>query len=121
MKTTLSYRRDIADKVLAYLKDNRITSCGNTHDLLTEISEAIDKPLYDLWKAYELLRIMARIEMNNPNGRKGFHVLDYNPLAVSLPDRPNVPMCEVRSCPILKMIQRKFKGVTLEFITQGKR
>jgi len=108
MRTTLSYRRDIADKMLAYLKENDIKSCDNTHTLLTTISEAIDKPLFDLWKAYELLRIMARIEMNNPNGRRGFHVLDYNPLAVSLPDRPNVPVCEARSCPILKMIKRKW-------------
>ena len=108
MRTTLSYRREIADKMLAYLKEHDIKSCDNTHDLVTKIAEAIDKPLFNLWKGYELLRIMARIEMNNPNGRKGFHVLDYNPLAVSLPDRPNVPVCEAGSCPILKMIKRKW-------------
>jgi hypothetical protein len=108
MRTTLSCRREIADKMLVYLKDNDIKSCDDTHELVTKISEAIDEPLFNLWKAYELLRIMARIEMNNPNGRKGFHVLDYNPLAVSLPDRPNVPVCEVKSCPILKMIKRKW-------------
>jgi len=56
---------------------------------------------------------MARIEMNCPNGKKGFHVLDYNPLAISLPDRPNVPICEMRSCPILKMINRKWGVVNV--------
>jgi len=109
MKTTLSYRRDIADKMLVYLKEHSISSCDNTYKLLTVISDAIDEPLFMLWKGYELLRIMARIEMNSPNGKKGFHVLDYNSLTISLPDRPNVPICEIESCPILKMIQRKFK------------
>ena len=108
MGTTLSYRREIADKLLVYLKEHTVSSCDNTYELLKVVSEAIDEPLFVLWKGYELLRIMARIEMNSPNGRKGFHVLDYNPLAIALPDRPSVPVCEARQCPILKMIRRKF-------------
>jgi hypothetical protein len=99
--------------MLAYLKEHDITSCDNTYNLLTTISETISEPLFMLWKGYELLRIMARIEMNNPNGRKGFHVLDYNPLAIALPDRPNVPICEIKYCPILKMIKRKW-GIELD-------
>lgn len=108
MRTSVSQRREIADRLLVYLKEHEITSCDNTYNLLHKISDELDQPLFMLWKGYELLRIMARIEMNSPNGRKGFHVLDYNPLAISLPDRPNVPICEPASCPILKMVKRKW-------------
>ena len=108
MRTSLSYRREVADKMLVYLKENEISSCDNTYNLLHKISEVIDEPLFMIWRGYELLRIMARIEMNCPNGKKGFRILDYNPLALSLPDRPNVPVCEVMSCPILKMLKKKW-------------
>lgn len=75
-------RKEIAEKFLAWLKVNDISNCKNTYDVIKRCSEEIDEQIYDLWKAYDLLRIMGRIELNNPNGRRGFSVLDYTPLSV---------------------------------------
>jgi hypothetical protein len=82
MRLSPLQRKEIAEKVLAWLKERDISICNNSHDILTQCANNINEPLYDLWKAYELLRIMGRIELNNPNGRKGFRVLDYTPLSV---------------------------------------
>lgn len=99
-------RRDIADKMLLWLKDNGIDNCTNTHETLTQCADGIDEPLFNVWKGYELLRILGRLEPNSPNGRKGFKVVDYNPL--SLPATPAVPICDVRHCPILKKLKLHF-------------
>ncbi len=104
----MSHRREIADKMLVYLKKNNIKSCTKSYEVLEAIAESIDEPLFDVWKGYELLRIMARIELNNPNGRKGFRVLAYNPIALGLPDRPSVPICEAGNCPIWKILNKKW-------------
>lgn len=109
MKTSITYRREVADKILLYLKEHNISSCANSHAMLSEIAEAIDEPLFNLWKAYELLRIMARLELNSPNGKKGFHVLDYSPITSGLPDRPtNIRLCNKDNCPILKLLHDKW-------------
>ncbi len=74
--------KDIAEKFLVWLKDNNISVCPKTYDVIKKCSEEIDEPIYDLWKAYNLLRTMGRIELQNPNGKYGFRVLDYTPLSV---------------------------------------
>lgn len=74
-------RKELAEKLLAWLKDKGIDDCAKTYDTLRQCGEEIDEPLYDMWKAYELLRIMGRIELKNPNGRRGFRVLDFTPLS----------------------------------------
>jgi hypothetical protein len=94
----LSDRRVIADKVLVYLKKEHIGSCLDSSKMLDQISDAINEPKYNIWKAYELLRMMARIELNSPNGRKGFKVLDYTPLTLGIPDRPPK---EQFQCPLI--------------------
>lgn len=82
MRLSPLQRKDTAERLLVWLKENNITSCPKTYDILCQCSEAIDEPVFDLWKAYGLLRIMGRIELNCPNGKKGFRVLDYTSLAV---------------------------------------
>ena len=82
MRLSPLQRKELAERLLVWLKDKGIDDCSNTHSTLTQCGEEIDEPLFNLWKAYELLRIMGRIELNNPNGRKGFRVLDFTPLSV---------------------------------------
>ncbi len=113
MRTPLSQKRQVADKMLAYLKEHNITTCHNSYEMLRKISIAIGEPVHELWKGYELLRTMARLELNSSNGKRGFHVLDYNPLSIALPDRPNVPTCDVHHCPILKILKRQFPSITI--------
>jgi len=113
MRTPLSYKRGVADKMLVYLKEQNIVTCADTYKMLSQISEVINEPLHILWKAYELLRPMARLELNSLNGRKGFRVLSYDPLASALPDRPSVLICEAQRCPILKAIRRKFPELSI--------
>jgi len=108
MRTTLGQRRATADKMLAYLKEHNISTCHYTYGMLCKISEATGEQLPDLWKAYNLLRTLARLELNSPNGKKGFHVLDYTPILVGLPDRPNIPICDVRHCPVVKLLMQRF-------------
>jgi len=112
MITPLTHKRQTADKMLAYLKQHNIISCPNTYKMLCQISEAIGEELPILWKSYELLRIMARLELNSSNGRKGFRVLCFDPLAANLPDRPNIPICEVNHCPILRALKKRFPEIT---------
>lgn len=99
-------KREIADKMLVWLKEHEITTCANTYEVLTKCAEAINEPLFNVWKGYELLRILGRIELNNPNGRQGFKVLSYTPL--SLPANPAIPICDVKHCPILKKLVKQF-------------
>lgn len=81
--------------------------------MLYEISGTTGEELPDLWKAYNLLRTLARLELNSPNGKKGFRVLDYTPISVGLPDRPNLPICDARRCPVLKLLTRKFPSIEI--------
>ena len=82
MRLSPLQHKELAERLLAWLKDKGINDCANAHDTLQQCGEEIDEPLYDMWKAYELLRIMGRIELKNPNGRRGFRVLDFTPLSV---------------------------------------
>jgi len=108
VRTSLSDKRQAADKMLAYLKQHNIATCNNTYTMLCEIAEATGETIYVLWKAYSLLRTMARIQLNSLNGKSGFHVLDYTPISSGLADRPNARICEVSHCPILKALKNKF-------------
>lgn len=75
-------RKDLAEKLLKWLQENGVASCASTSNLLDRAAQELDEQKFHLWRAYELLRMMGRVELNNPNGRKGFRVLDYTPLAV---------------------------------------
>ncbi len=82
MRMTPLRRKEIADKFLTWLKENNISTCDKSYDVIKKCSNEIDEPTYEIWKAYDLLRILGRIELNNPNGRHGFNVLDFSPLSV---------------------------------------
>jgi hypothetical protein len=99
-------RREIADKILAWLKEHEIGTCDKTYVCLRDCSESIGESLFDCWKGYDLLRIMGRVELNNPNGRRGFKVLSFSPL--SLPISPAIPICDIKHCPILKKLVHQF-------------
>ena len=81
MRLSPLQRKEIAEKLLAWLKGKNITNCESSYKVIRQCSEEIHEQIYDLWKAYELLRIMGRLELNNPNGKRGFHVIDFTPLA----------------------------------------
>lgn len=104
-------KREVADKILAWLKEHDITTCDNSYKLLSQCSEDIHEPLFNCWKGYELLRILSRIELNSPNGRKGFTVLDSTPLF--LPISPAVPICDITHCPILTKLKRQFPALVV--------
>ncbi len=84
MRMTLTplQKKEVAEKFLKYLEDNGIASSPKTYDTVKAASEAIDEPIYFVWRAFKLLRIMGRVELNRPDGKKGFRVLDYTPLSV---------------------------------------
>lgn len=112
MRTSLTYRREVADKALLYLKGKGITTCGDTSKMLDEVSVAIGEEKFNLWKGFELLRMMGRVEYNNPNGRRGFKVFDYSPLVLGIPDRPSSSaFCDVNTCPVVKTLKKKFPNL----------
>lgn len=91
-------KRVAADKLLAWLKGNNIKTTNDTHKTLSQC-RLDGYQMFDLWKGYEVLRIMGRVELNNPNGRKGFHVLSYKPLAKTLELKSSERICNVDNCP----------------------
>ena len=79
----LQERRDLADKLLAWLKANNIKRWSNNHDTFSKFAEEAEEHiyLYDVWKAYELLRNTGRIGLNSANGRKGGYVISFVPIS----------------------------------------
>ena len=75
-------RKEIADKFLLWLRDHNIRECDHTYDLIRQGAEGIGEQPHNIWKAYDLLRLMGRIELKNPNGKHGFRVIDYTRLSV---------------------------------------
>jgi hypothetical protein len=82
MKLSSLQRKELADKFLSWLKDKNISRCDRTYDVIKQCSKEIDEPIYDIWKAYDLLKIMGRITLNRADGKAGFTVLDFTPLSV---------------------------------------
>lgn len=120
MRLSPLQRKELAEKLLAWLKEKGIDNCANAHDTLQQCGENIDKPLYDMWKAYELLRIMGRIELKNPNGRRGFRVLDFTPLSVLVLKTDNSKR-EVQKdmlVKILKSLRKSYASIWDEAIAE---
>jgi hypothetical protein len=82
MRLSPSQKKDIADRFLLWLKDNKITTCRSTYNTIKQCSEKINEQIYDLWRAFDLLKTMGRVELNSPNGKYGFYVIDYTPLSI---------------------------------------
>ncbi len=104
---TPARKREIADNFLTYLKDNGIKQWGKTYMLLLELSEILKEEVYDLWKAFDLLVILGRIERINPNGRQGCRVVSYTALTKPVPS--DAVICKRENCPILKGIAEIWK------------
>ncbi|KKN62588.1 hypothetical protein LCGC14_0509990 [marine sediment metagenome] len=99
-------KRDIADKMLVWLKDSDFASWLDATNMIHQVAKAIDEEPYDVWKAYDILRSVRRIELRSPNGRKGGYVADFTPLAKTVEVRAT--LCNAASCPILKSIREVF-------------
>ncbi len=109
-------KRELANKLIEYVKANswlRILGCpawDTTSGMIHEASEALNEHPYDIWKVHDLLRVLGRIELNNPNGRKGGRLINNTP--VELPLQTN-RKCEPNRCPIVKAMFRTFPELTL--------
>lgn len=79
--------RQWADRFLEWLKANDVLYWPRVYDVLVRAAADLDIEIFNLHKAVRLLRVMGRIELNNPNGQKGAHVVDTRPL--SEPARPS--------------------------------
>ncbi len=99
-------KRQVADKLLKWLKDNNIETWVKTYTVFSQASRELEEEIFSLWKAYELLRSMGRIALNCGNGQKGAHVVDYTPLANPISE--DVVLCNRESCPILKDLSKYF-------------
>lgn len=96
-------RRDSADKLLLWLKQHYpYKQWGNTYLILREASEALDEEVYMLWRAFDLLLMLGRVERISPNGKKGCRILSYVPLTKAV--RSDAIICNRKNCPILKNI-----------------
>ncbi len=95
-------KREVADKLLRWLKTNNIETWVKTLPVFVQASEELGEEIFNLWKAYELLRSMGRVALNCGNGKKGAHVVDYTPLALPIPE--GIAVCDKNNCPILKVI-----------------
>lgn len=93
-------KRAVADSLLKWLKENSIKTWPKTYTVFLQASEELNEEIFDLWKAYELLRSMGRVALNCGNGRKGAHVVDYTPLAKPISE--DAVLCNRDDCPILK-------------------
>lgn len=98
-------RRDNANELLQWLVANNYTEWEHTRDILLKAWEALHIPVYELWHAYDLLRVLGRIELISPNGRKGARLL--NSTSVELPITV-ARKCEAKRCPLVKAMLRTF-------------
>ncbi|KKL98739.1 hypothetical protein LCGC14_1821400 [marine sediment metagenome] len=101
-------KRAIAEKFLHWLSENSIKDWPNTYSLIVRAADALDEEVYNLWKAYDLLVILGRLERISPNGRKGCRVLCFTPLTKPVPS--DAILCNKKSCPILKQIGEIFNS-----------
>ena len=100
-------KRSIAEKFLLWLKDNNISWWDKTYLLLREASEELEEEVFNLWKAFDLLIILGRIERNNPNGQKGCRVVSHTLLTEPVPN--DAVICNRQNCPIIKNIDGLLK------------
>ena len=99
-------KRQVADKLLNWLKDKEIQTWAKTHTVFLQASEELDEEIFNLWKAYELLRSMGRVALNCGNGMKGANVLDYTPLVIPISEE--AVLCNRGNCPILEQLESIF-------------
>lgn len=105
----LQERRDLADKLLAWLKANKLERWPSNHDVLTKFSGEASEPLYDVWKAHELLRNVGRIGLVCPNGRKGGYIISCTPISKPVEQQFDVSKLKIELLKgILKDLRARF-------------
>lgn len=78
----LEDKRRLADNLLRYLVRQPQRSWPDSHTIIEAAAKELGHQCFECWRAYDLLRIMGRIQLNNPNGRHGFQILDTTPLSM---------------------------------------
>jgi hypothetical protein len=106
VRFTARERLTLAGSLLTWLKGIGMETWPNNSKMLEEASDALEVEKYDLWKAFDLLIILGRLERNNPNGRFGGHVANWTPVEQPLP--PSVEVCRPETCPVVKALRDKF-------------
>lgn len=100
-------KRLIANALLEWLVVKKHKIWLNNYDILHNFATERGYHLFDVWKAYHLLRDVGRIEPNNPNGRKGAHVVSYAPIEKSIPSTQR--LCSYDNCPVLDAVKHYFQ------------
>jgi len=73
-------KRKLADELLIWLKENDLKNWSNNSNIIHNFAGDHSVQIYEVWKAFELLRFCGRLIYNNPNGRKGAHVESFTPI-----------------------------------------
>ncbi|MFA5429823.1 MAG: hypothetical protein WC329_01535 [Candidatus Omnitrophota bacterium] len=73
-------KRIIADRLLAWLKENELDAWSRAFDMLKKASFALNWEVYDLWKGYDVLLIMGRVERLSSH-KSAARVIDWRPLS----------------------------------------
>lgn len=110
----LQQRRDLADRLLIWLKAKKLKRWGVNHTLFFEFSEEVNEPLYDVWKAYDLLRYTGRLGLNNPNGRKGGYVISFTPLSKPAGREKEIDVNKFKA----KLLKRILKDLKSQFANE---
>lgn len=104
-------KRELANKMIEWLKStypNR--RWDNTSVMADMVSEALGEHKYDIWKVHDLLRVLGRIELNSPNGRKGGRLVNDTPVELPLITERK---CEPNRCPIVKTVFKTFPELNI--------
>lgn len=64
----MNQKREVADKMLIWLIDNNQCTWNSSYDLPSRASNDLNEPIYNLWKSYQLLRKLGRIELITSRG-----------------------------------------------------
>ncbi len=73
-------KRKLADELLLWLKEQDLQNWTDNSGMIRQFAGEHSCQVYEVWKAFELLRFCGRIIYNNPNGRKGAHVESFIPI-----------------------------------------
>lgn len=73
-------KRALADRLLTWLKAQGPQSWTRTYEILVKAAVDLDTEIFQLWKAYDVLLVMGRVERTIPHKSAG-RVLDTRPLS----------------------------------------
>ncbi len=109
MRLTAAEKRNAATRLLEWLKETGTTNWPNTYEMIQKASSALDEEIYTLWKAFDLLIVLGRLERNSPSGQKGARVEHWTPIEAPAP--AHVVECKPENCPVLETLKKRFPSV----------